>query len=420
MLLIHLETRAFLQAISVASSLIEKRNVSAILSSVKIVTSLKDKPSIIIYATDEDIFLQQEIGAKIIENGEFSIPINILLDVVRKIPSQEFAISELENSQILITSTESSKEKFKFVLNQTDSDDFPIMEELNSPYINFTLPSTDMVKILNYTNFSMSYDENRYNLNGLCLSKTGDKISAASMDGHRLSASEIILPDQDSASSGNDFNVILPTKTVMELTKILSNINDDISIFVTENKIKFVFGGDFNNLLISKLIDGTFPEYKDFIPQEIKFVVKVNKSLFTRVVDRASAITSTEKFRAIKFVFFNNMLEIRASGENKGNSEEFLLSSLEKEDYFDITNLETDQDQNSEQEEMSDQKPIFSVSFNLLYILEVIKAISTEYIELSINDASSPILIRPLDHLDPFGTFVPSEGDSFVIMPVRA
>ena len=374
---ITVQTKELAYVLNFATSVVEKRNVMSELSNVKLVA----KNGILeIGATDLDLYLNQTIGAEIKKEGESTVSTQILSELVRKIPDKEIILKQDAGSEHLHIIGNS----YKFDLLTLPAINFPQMEDLDAE-VSLKVSCEEFARIVEYTSFAMSNEETRYNLNGIYLHIKNGEFSSAATDAHRFSiATSKVEPNI------NDFGVIIPKKTVVELLKIAKdakNIHSDISVTLGTNKIKFACN---NLVLISKLIDGNFPEYETFIPTSNESKLIVNTKLLANAIDRVATIT-VDKFRAIKISLNDTQLTITATGEAKGTANENINFSNDKESYcsFSGNNI--------------------TIGFNPKYIMDVLTTLKEEQVHIYLNDASSPALIKTLEN----------PKDSFVVMPVK-
>lgn len=371
-----IETKELMHALTFANSVVEKRNVTTELSHVKMVVADNNLELI---ATDMDLYLSQNIGAQVLKEGQITVSTQTLTDIVRKIPDKE--IKFILNEEQL----EISGKNCQFNLLTLPVEKFPNIE-LNDFELALKLASVEFARLIDSTQFSMSTEETRYNLNGIYLHIKNNKLWAASTDGHRLSVSSTPLDHQ----TNKEFGVILPRKTVQEIAKIVKdqkNAQQDIEIMLGTNKIKFVCNGLF---MISKLIDGTFPEYESFIPVDNQNRLVMDTKLLASAIDRVATIT-VDKFRAIKLNITTNGIEITASGEAKGAAKEFIFYSSKPDELCEFKGNE------------------LAIGFNPKYLIDVLNSIKHPQVELELNDSSSPAVIKALSNLE----------DKFVVMPVK-
>jgi DNA polymerase-3 subunit beta len=371
-----IETKALAHALTFANSVVEKRNIIPELSNIKLMA--KDN-SIVITATDMDLYLNQNIGAQVMKEGAITVSTQTLTDIVKRIPDQEIKLRVANDSDQL----EVIAKNCHFNLLTLPSSHFPVMEEIEAESV-LKVSCHNFARIIDYTQFSMSLEETRYNLNGIYLHVKEGELCAVSTDGHRLSLSSVAI------DNAKEFGVILPRKTIEEIIKIVKdpkNIQLDLEVCLSVNKIKFACN---NIVMISKLIDGTFPEYSAFIPLENKSKLTINSKVLADVAERVATIT-VDKFRAIKMLLTPSVIEVTASGEARGSGREEIICSKEEGNLceFDGGNI--------------------TIGFNPKYLIDVLNAIKHNQIELHFHDSVSPVLIKIKDNYK----------STFVIMPVK-
>lgn len=377
-----IQTKTLMHALTFASSVVEKRNVIAELSNIKLSTN---DGKLELITTNMEIYLSQKIPAQIVNEGEITVSTKTLCDIVKKISDNDITLSvSSETAQLELLGQNCTFNLLTLPVTQ-----FPTLDEVSSEYT-FKISCRDFAKMIDSTLFSISTDETRYNLNGVYFCIKAGECRAVSTDGHRLSVS--IVPIGESTK---EFGVILPKKTLEEIVKIAKdaqNIHLDMDIFLSVNKIKFVCN---DIVMVSKLIDGTFPDYHTFIPVENNYKLTVNTKLLSEVIDRVSTIT-IDKFQAIKLILSQDSVEVTASGEARGAAQEIIPSSGEKNNLCIFASDET-----------------LSIGFNPKYIMDslnaVANAIKCHQVELYFSNASSPMLLKPVDNAT----------ELFVIMPVK-
>ena len=254
---IVVHTKDLIHILGLSTSVVEKRNVIPILSNLKLEV---EGNKLIVTATDMDLSLQQNLTVQAKNHGSLTVPAQTFSEIIRKIPDPEISLRFITETEQL----EISSKNCEFTLATLPVKDFPAMEDIGSSH-HIHLESKMLAELLEHTKFAMSTEETRYNLNGIYLhikSSTPNMLSAAATDGHRLSSASVNL-GKDLAT----FGVILPRKTVQELLKILKDptlAEKPLDLQLGQNRVKFICE---NVTLISKLIDGSFPEYQSFIPE---------------------------------------------------------------------------------------------------------------------------------------------------------
>jgi DNA polymerase-3 subunit beta len=322
-----------------------------------------------------DIAIAEKTAATVSKPGAVTVPAHMLYDIVRKLPEGaqvECAVSD-GGSKMTIRSGQS-----RFSLGCLPVEEFPVMAEGELPF-NFTLKSSDCLALVKKPSFAISTEETRYYLNGIYFHTTGSgksqMLRAVATDGHRLARLEMGLPAGASGMPG----VIVPRKAIYELQKLLEEGESDVHISLSETKIRFTCG---DAVLVSKLIDGNFPDYERVIPSGNDKVMEVDCKLFMQAVDRVSVISS-EKSRAIKLHMEEGKLSLSATSPEHGTA--------------------------SEDVDVTFASPVIEIGFNSRYLLDMMTQIEGESAQFLFNDGASPALVR--DTANP--------GALYVIMPMR-
>ena len=358
------------QALSFCQGVIEKRSTLPILSN--ILLDVKDS-KLIITATDLDlIFIHDLNNIEILEEGKTTTSSSIMYDIVRKFSSGKKINLTLNDSNKL--HLESDKSIFN--LNCIDASEFPLTDE-NFSENEFQIGSKEFLKLLNKCKFSVSNDETRHYLSGIYLHQTEfeekNYLTAVATDSHRMSISKIRLNDKI-----NFEPIILPKKTIFQLCSLLDNYDGDVKISNAKSKIKFELK---NSILISKLIDGKFPNYIQVIPKNNKKKLEVDLKLFLDSVDRVASV-SLDKKDGVKFNLTKDILNLSVNNANSGDGKETIPIKFDDD---------------------------LEISFNSRYLIDVASQLDGEKIELFLNDSGSPALIK-----DP-GDF----NSIFVVMPMK-
>lgn len=373
---IVVHTKDLIHILGLSTSVVEKRNVIPILSNLKLEV---EGNKLIVTATDMDLSLQQNLTVQAKNHGSLTVPAQTFSEIIRKIPDPEISLRFITETEQL----EISSKNCEFTLATLPVKDFPAMEDIGSSH-HIHLESKMLAELLEHTKFAMSTEETRYNLNGIYLhikSSTPNMLSAAATDGHRLSSASVNL-GKDLAT----FGVILPRKTVQELLKILKDptlAEKPLDLQLGQNRVKFICE---NVTLISKLIDGSFPEYQAFIPENNPHKLTIQAKILSSAIDRVSTIT-IDKHRAVKLHLDENQLEISASGETRGIGHEVI--TLNDSDIYNGTPMH--------------------IGFNPRYILDALNVVENSIITIELNDSSSPTLIKAIDYPNSY----------FVVMPVK-
>ena len=364
-----------LKALSHIHGIVEVRHTLPILSN--IILKAKDN-ELTLSSTNLDIYCADKITAEVSIAGEISVSAVTFFEIVKRLPSGSEVVMTMEDgeNEIILKCGRS-----KFNLSTLKTDDFPIISD-NDLSTNFVLSADELIRIIDKTKFAVSNEETRYYLNGIFLHKADRNsiqfLRAVATDGHRLAQYDIPLPQGAEDITG----IIIPKKTIFELRKVLDDANGDVSISLNENKIKFTF----NDLkIISKVIDGTFPDYTKVIPQNNNKNFKTNNNELKNAIDRVSAVAANEesKSKAIKLSLEDNKLNLSVESQSKGSANE-------------IIDISYDGDK-------------VDIGFNSKYIIDICNEVDGEEVDISLLDSVSPAII--LDKTD--------ENLFFVLMPMR-
>ena len=346
----------FFKTLSHLQGIVDKKNSLPILANILI--EAKDN-QLILSSTDMDISIIEKINCNVTENGSTTINSQILYDIVRKIDDNG-EIEIISNNGKLLTLRSSGS---RFSLASLPKEDYPIIEKENSG-IEITINSKILFKLIDKTKFAISNEETRYFLNGLYFNVTNENdkniVTLVGTDGHRLAKFSHEIEGKVNQVSG----VIIPKKTIYELSKLLSEIDIDIHVSISSNKIVFTIG---DITLLSKLIDGSFPDYKRVIPTENSNLLKINRDKLLSAVDRVSTI-SNEKTPVIKFKLLKNILNL-----NSINNE----SSTASEDL--IINYDGDE---------------IEIGFNSKYIMDIVNNLEDNEISINLKDNTSPVIAK--------------------------
>ncbi len=358
------------QSLSYCQGVIEKRSTLPILSNILLEAQ---GSKLKITATDLDLIFVNEIhNVEIIEEGKTTTSSSIMYDIIRKFSSgKKINFNLTSENKIQLES-----EKSIFNLNCISATEFPITEE-SFTESQFEINSKQLLKLMNKCKFSVSNDETRHYLSGIYFhqTQTEDKIflTAAATDSHRMSISKFLLKEKI-----NFDPVIMPKKTIFQICALLENFDGNVKICNEKSKIKFELD---NSILISKLIDGKFPNYIQVIPKNNKKKLELDLQLFLSSVDRVASV-SLDKKDGVKFNLEKDKLNLSVNNASSGDGKESLSVKFDHE---------------------------LDISFNSRYLIDVASQLDGDKIEIYLNDSGSPALIKD-----------PSDFDSiYVVMPMK-
>ncbi len=368
---ITIDKNIFLKALSHAQKAVEKRNTIPILSHVRLAA---DAGKLTLTATDMEISLTEQVDVTVQTPGVIAAPAAMLHQIVSKLPEgTEVHLQSSDNDGVLNLSCGQAK----FSLQLLPADEFPEIGDDELP-IKFSLSKDILDNLLGKTHFAMSSEETRYYLNGIYLhskDEGGKKLVAVATDGHRLAKAEAEAPEGCDLPDG----IIVPRKAILEIRELIKGAEGGIDIALSDSKICFEIG---SLTLLSKLVDGTFPDYERVIPSENNMLMRLSCSDFRKVVDRV-AVISSERLRGVKLSLKGQELQISAVNPAHGSAEEKLPIEYDNDD--------------------------LEIGFNAQYLLDITDQVTEGGLEVAFADSSAPALMRDNGNEDVL----------FVLMPMR-
>ena len=360
-----------LKSLNFVQGVVEKKNTLPILSNVLL--QLKDK-KLSIVATDLDIIFHDEItDIKILKEGSTTTSAAILYDILRKISSNSELNFELKNENKISLKSENAD----FNLLCLPTDNFPTFaDEFEGQEI--SLNNSRFLKLLNKTKISISNDDTRHYLNGIFLHLTEahgrNFLTAVATDSHRLSSSSLEIENIDNFSS-----LILPRKTVFQLCSLLAESSGQLTMQTSDNKIKFTLG---NMKLITKVIDGKFPDYKKVVPTTNDKTCIVSSKDFIDSIERVASV-SLDRKEGVKLIINKDNVQLSVNSANSGDGNEKIKAEFNSEN--------------------------LNVSFNSKYLIDIASEVEDKNLKMNFKDSVSPVLIE--DNSD--------KNSYYVIMPMK-
>lgn len=309
-------------------------------------------------ATDLEMGIRCDVPAQVTEEGTMIVPAKLFTEVVRKLPDTTISLEE-QNRQIKIVYYQS-----EIILNGYDPEEFPLLPDLIEP-ISFTLPTAIFKNMIRQTIFSCAAEENRPVFNGLLLQIESTNIRLVATDTHRLA----YIISEITNTNESKFSGIIPSKTLSEIYRLLKDEDEVVTISYSSNQVVFQFGSIY---LISRLIEGQFPNYKQVIPQTCETKVYLSVKEFLDAVERASVL-SRDKSGAniIRINVESNELRIDQTTE-LGKISEQIGIEMEGKDV--------------------------KIAFNAKFLIDALKVIDSERILFELSGPFSPGVMRPLDN----------------------
>jgi DNA polymerase III subunit beta len=364
---IKINRDTLLKPLSSVSSIVERRHTLPILSNLLLVIR---QSKIALTATDLEMQISLSIDTTKSEELSTTVSAKKLLDICRSLP---------ENAEINLTTQDNRIQvksgKSRFNLQTLPATDYPLMTKAaDNAEATITINQNTLKRLFKQVEFAMAQQDIRYYLNGLLFEISTNRINIVGTDGHRLSFTSCEL-----SQNYEKQELILPRKTVVELIKLLDDSDEEVVIEIAAGQVNFTF----NDIqLISKVIDGKFPDYTRVIPTGHQNSFTIDRMTILLAMQRAS-ILSNEKYRGIRMVLAKNSLRLISTNSEQEEAEEELELKYTGDD--------------------------LDVGFNVTYMIDVLNNVSNEKIVFSFADANSSCLVT-----------VPDDNDyKYVVMPMR-
>jgi len=354
---------AFLEALQQVQHVVSTRATLPILSNVLIEAS---NGKLTLTTTDLDVGVSGSVEAHVDKEGSTTLPVKRLVSIVAQLPASEVIVSVDAKNQASIKCGPSF---FKIIgLGEEEFPPLPKFEEATE----FKIAQSVLLDALKKTSYAISTDETRYVLNGIYVSFSEGKMIFVATDGRRLA----MVENELEFPASHEMDIIIPAKAIGELQRMLGTEGDAV-VRLSGNQISFEIGG---SVIVSKLIEGNYPNYKQVIPGKRKERITINREEFLNTVRRVSLLTS-ESSNSVKLTFSEGNIDVQANSKDIGEAQEPIIVEYGGEE--------------------------FAIAFNPEFLMAPLKNLSDESIHLDIIDGMSPGVIR----LD--SSFL------YVIMPMR-
>jgi DNA polymerase-3 subunit beta len=349
-------------AIQTVQNVITTKSALPILSNILIETQ---QEAIRLTATDLDIGITCVIPVDVQEQGAITIPAKRFSDIIKEFPVDIVNVTTKKNNLVVIDS-----ELCQFKIMGLAKEEFPKLPEFKDKKV-VKIEQAVLKAILALTSFAVSFDETRYILNGILFKINKGVLTLVSTDGKRLAIAERKL----SVDVDIDLSIIVPIKTIHELTRNLKE-EGELSLVVGSNQALFDLG---KVAIISRLIEGEFPDYKQVVPAVSENKMKIGRNQFLLAVKRA-ALLATQDYQAVKLEVFKNKLVISKSTPDVGEFHEELAAEYQGRELV--------------------------IGFNPAYLIDILKNLSDEIINLELTDGEKPGVIR-------------ISGYIYIVLPMR-
>ncbi|MDF2505591.1 DNA polymerase III subunit beta [Clostridium sp.] len=317
--------------------------------------------------TDLEVGIETTINVDVIVPGKTVISSKILGEIVRKLPDSDIEL-ELKDNNVVYIKCENSH----FKINGMTADEFPDLPEVKKEN-GLVITQNKFKEMIKQTIFSVSSDEIRPILTGVLFEVAGDKISMVALDGFRMAVKNC------SVINDSSFKSVIPGKSLAEIGKILDDTEEPVNIYFSKNQIIVQVQ---DTIVISRLLEGEFINYKQIIPSDYKIKVTVPTSHLIESCERAALFARDSSNNMIKFEINDDVMSIKSNSQN-GDVQEELKVNKQGED--------------------------IEIAFNAKYFMDVLKVIESEEVTIEFTTNISPSILRPLD----------DNGYLYLILPTR-
>jgi DNA polymerase-3 subunit beta len=349
------------------SGIVERRHTLPILANILI---RKDGERVSFLSTDIEV--QITTHANVGSGSDIAattVAARKLLDILRALPDGDDVALSLANKRMTVQSGKS-----RFALQTLAAEEFPTVAQAEQYSATVTLPQKTLKHLFNMVHFAMAQQDIRYYLNGLLLVVDGRNVIAVATDGHRLAFCQVEV-DQEFPRQ----EVIIPRKTIIELQRLLEESDEPVQLDIAGNQVRLTFA---DIELVSKLVEGKFPDYTRVIPKGYKNDFTIDRDRLLRSLQRAAIMTS-DKFKGVRCVISPGSMKISSTNADQEEA---------------VDELEIDYGGDS-----------IDIGFNVSYLLDVLNNLKCDNVNIALGDANSSALIT-----------IPDNADfKYVVMPMR-
>ncbi|MDF3863036.1 DNA polymerase III subunit beta [Pseudomonas denitrificans (nom. rej.)] len=363
-----IQREALLKPLQLVAGVVERRQTLPVLSNVLLVV---EGQQLSLTGTDLEVELVGRVTLEdAAEPGEITVPARKLMDICKSLPSDAVIDIRVDEQKLLVKAGRS-----RFTLSTLPANDFPTVEE-GPGSLTFNLVQSKLRRLIDRTSFAMAQQDVRYYLNGMLLEVGGGTLRAVATDGHRLAMCSL---SNGVPEAQDRHQVIVPRKGILELARLLTEQDGEVSIVLGQHHIRATTG-EFT--FTSKLVDGKFPDYERVLPKGGDKLVIGDRQVLREAFSR-TAILSNEKYRGIRLQLSNGLLKIQANNPEQEEAEE---------------EVQVDYNGGS-----------LEIGFNVSYLLDVLGVMGTEQVRMILSDSNSSALVQEADNDD----------SAYVVMPMR-
>ncbi len=367
MQLVKTHRDTLLRPLQVVSGIVERRHTLPILANILI---RKDGERVSFLSTDIEV--QITTHANVGSGSDIAattVAARKLLDILRALPDGDDVALSLANKRMTVQSGKS-----RFALQTLAAEEFPTVAQAEQYNATVTLPQKTLKHLFQMVHFSMAQQDIRYYLNGLLLVLDGNNVIAVATDGHRLAFCQVETEQEFTRQE-----VIIPRKTIIELQRLLEESDETVQLDIAASQVKLTFA---DIELVSKLVEGKFPDYTRVIPKGYRNDFTIDRDRLLRSLQRAAIMTS-DKFKGVRCVISPGSMKISSTNADQEEA---------------VDELEIDYGGDS-----------IDIGFNVSYLLDVLNNLKCDNVNIALGDANSSALIT-----------IPDNADfKYVVMPMR-
>ena len=352
-------------AVLTVSKALNSKTTNPVLEGIKLSAS-GDK--LVLTATDTELTIEKTVKADVLMEGETVVTGKVFGDFVKKLEGEQVELYKPEGDKLQIRYADSNSD-----IQVMNVEDYPkISKNVNANY--FDMKQSDFKSVVEKTVFACATDDSRPVLKGCLFEIDNDGLTVVALDGFRMSVvkKELIL------KTGN-FKAIVPSRTLMEITRLLNKDDDVLRISVEDNVLKVEVS---DTVLISRLIKGDFIRYKDIMPKEFITNVRINRQMFVGSIERASVVARSEKLNVVKLEIKDGFMNVLAKSEI-GTVNENIPVTVDGKDV--------------------------TIAFNGRYLLDYLKTTDEEFISMNLNSPIDPCVMMPVLNTD----------YTYLVIPIR-
>jgi DNA polymerase-3 subunit beta len=369
MKLVQTKRDNLLKPLQAVTGIVEKRHTLPILSNV-LIEQIDDRLHLL--ATDLEIQVSTSFGNSLKGSERYAVTTSArkLQEILRALPEQADIAMEAQNNRLIVKSGKS-----RFTLQTLPAEDFPKLPNAPGAIVSVSIPQKAFKSLLLLVQYAMAQQDIRYYLNGMLLVLEADMLKVVATDGHRLAYASMQLANK----TAEPLEVILPRKAVQELVKLLGDTEEEVKLDLTATQVKLQIQ---DVVLVSKVVDGKFPDYTRVIPTNYQKNFLIERSILQQALQRV-AILSNEKFRGVRWTLTDGQLRIACTN--------------------------TEQEEAFEEIEIAYSGDALDIGFNVTYLLDVLANLASEKVTCSFGDANSSVLV----------TISEDPNFKYVVMPMR-